>query len=137
MRRSHIFCRCAKEIPYRALLQIITSYRVLLQKSSRMQTPFLSAIRTGHSVLDCSCANVISFYMCKRAKEPCKRWTSAKQHCKSSFWHTAKNDDVCTSPKEMTFACNVVDYAHREVGGWGRDPKKCTGRDWGMGSSTI
>jgi len=22
-----------------------------------------------------------------------------------------------------------------EVGGWGRDPKKCTGRDWGMGSS--
>jgi len=29
---------------------------------------------------------------------------------------------------------NEVD---REVGGWGRDPKKCTGRDWGMGSSTI
>jgi len=24
-----------------------------------------------------------------------------------------------------------------EVGGWGRDPKKCTRRDWGMGSSTI
>jgi len=28
-------------------------------------------------------------------------------------------------------------YMRREVGGWGRDPKKCTGRDWGMGSSTI
>jgi len=28
-------------------------------------------------------------------------------------------------------------YVRREVGGWGRDPKKCTGRDWGMGSSTI
>jgi len=25
----------------------------------------------------------------------------------------------------------------REVGVWGRDPKKCTGRDWWMGSSTI
>jgi len=25
----------------------------------------------------------------------------------------------------------------REVGGWGRDPKKCTGSIWGMGSSTI
>ena len=25
----------------------------------------------------------------------------------------------------------------REVGGWVRDPKKCTGRNWGMGSSTI
>jgi len=24
-----------------------------------------------------------------------------------------------------------------EVGSWGRDPKKCTGRDWGMGSNTI
>jgi len=28
-------------------------------------------------------------------------------------------------------------HLHWEVGGWGRDPKKCTGRDWGMGSSTI
>jgi len=28
-------------------------------------------------------------------------------------------------------------YTSREVGGWGRDPKKCTGRDWGMWSSTI
>ena len=26
---------------------------------------------------------------------------------------------------------------YREVGAWCRDPKKCTGRDWGMGSSTI
>ena len=26
---------------------------------------------------------------------------------------------------------------YREVGGWGRDPKKCTGSIWGMGSSTI
>ena len=24
-----------------------------------------------------------------------------------------------------------------EVGGWGRDPKKCTGSIWGMGSNTI
>jgi len=27
--------------------------------------------------------------------------------------------------------------ARGEVGGWGRDPKKCTGRVWRMGSSTI
>ena len=33
----------------------------------------------------------------------------------------------------------VNDHIHwnGEVGGWGRDPKKCTGRGWGMGSSTI
>ena len=30
-----------------------------------------------------------------------------------------------------------VDVVLREVGGWGRDPKKCTGSIWGMGSSTI
>jgi len=30
-----------------------------------------------------------------------------------------------------------VNVSSGEVGGWGRDPKKCTGRDWGMGSSTI
>jgi len=30
-----------------------------------------------------------------------------------------------------------VNDSLREVGGWGRDPKKCTGRGWGMGSSTI
>ena len=28
-------------------------------------------------------------------------------------------------------------YVSWEVGGWGRDPKKCTGSIWGMGSSTI
>jgi len=33
----------------------------------------------------------------------------------------------------IVFACT----ASWEVAGWGRDPKKCTGRDWGMGSSTI
>jgi len=36
-----------------------------------------------------------------------------------------------------TIQCNTLWHSAREVGGWGRDPKKCTGRDWGMGSSTI
>ena len=35
----------------------------------------------------------------------------------------------CTGP--------VNEHRRREVGGWGRDPKKCTGSIWGMGSSTI
>ena len=38
--------------------------------------------------------------------------------------------------KMPLFSC-VRSHIVREVGGWGRDPKKCTGRDWGMGSSTI
>ena len=33
--------------------------------------------------------------------------------------------------------CSSENHSHGEVGDWGRDPKKCTGRDWGMGSSTI
>jgi len=39
----------------------------------------------------------------------------------------------------MCFVCEGVRRCalYGEVGGWGRDPKICTGRDWGMGSSTI
>jgi len=35
------------------------------------------------------------------------------------------------------FAELTVGRFRGEVGGWGRDTKKCTERDWGMGSSTI
>ena len=41
---------------------------------------------------------------------------------------------VCIPASTCLCVCYRV---AREVGGWGRDPKKCTGRDWGMGSSTI
>ena len=39
----------------------------------------------------------------------------------------------------FTHVSNIVLYCSEwwEVGGWGRDPKKCTGSIWGMGSSTI
>ena len=41
-----------------------------------------------------------------------------------------------SSPDNVTLSvCKLNVYG--EVGGWGRDPQKCTGRDWGMGSSTI
>jgi len=39
--------------------------------------------------------------------------------------------------KPIHIMYNLCVIIQREVGGWGRDPKKCTGRDWGMGSSTI
>ena len=45
---------------------------------------------------------------------------------------------VCCSELQSAAVLQCVIVYHRgEVGGWGRDPKKCTGRDWGMGSSTI
>ena len=53
-------------------------------------------------------------------------------------------EDRILSCRVTTESCFVVSLLFclsclscREVGGWGRDPKKCTGRDWGMGSSTI
>ena len=49
--------------------------------------------------------------------------------------------DSITSDVTQWLICDVTsawdDVCRREVGGWGRDPKICTGRDWGMGSSTI
>jgi len=54
--------------------------------------------------------------------------------CAQIEWVMAhKNERVC-------YVCmfdEMFDEMFGEVGGWGRDPKKCTGRDWGMGSSTI
>jgi len=50
--------------------------------------------------------------------------------------------DMCTYGRRhndvsVGLFCNRALVNSGEVGGWGRDPKKCTGRDWGMGSSTI
>ena len=46
-----------------------------------------------------------------------------------------------TSLSRQTRQCvdvlSPINESEREVGGWGRDPQKCTGRDWGMGPSTI
>jgi len=44
---------------------------------------------------------------------------------------------ACPSRQNYDRVSKIQLAAAREVGGWGRDPKKCTRRDWGMGSSTI
>ena len=44
---------------------------------------------------------------------------------------------VCSCIYLCTELSHASSHMTREVGGWGRDPKKYTGRDWGMGSSTI
>jgi len=45
-------------------------------------------------------------------------------------------DIICRVLDEFSMKGSAVVY-DGEVGGWGRDPKKCTGSIWGMGSSTI
>ena len=50
--------------------------------------------------------------------------------------HMTLSVNTCAPlPTHDSYTCAPL--SRREVGGWGRDPKKCTGRDWGMGSSTI
>ena len=63
------------------------------------------------------------------------------ERCPTSFCHISVKRDVQALSFERAFE-NVSEIVlksqqEREVGGWGRDPKKCTGRDWGMVSSTI
>ena len=64
---------------------------------------------------------------CKGAR--LKRLYSAKETY-NFIDPTNRSHPIC----EGTTDCVVI---LEEVGGWGRDPKNCTGRDWGMGSSTI
>ena len=51
-------------------------------------------------------------------------------HTPTTYTHT------CCRQWEITCSATCA-HVQREVGGWGLDPKKCTERDWGMGSSTI
>jgi len=44
---------------------------------------------------------------------------------------------VCAYAKFASDKIFSDKYYSGEVGGWGRDPKKCTGRVWGRGSSAI
>jgi len=53
-------------------------------------------------------------------------------HSKFSLQHTATH---CNT--RFSLGRERILLSRREVGGWGRDPKKCTGSIWGMGSSTI
>ena len=53
--------------------------------------------------------------------------------CSKSFSHKCL---VCFAVVS-SLANVVVCECRGEVGGWGRDPKKCRGSIWGMGSSTI
>ena len=62
------------------------------------------------------------------------------QKTKHTHTHTHTHTLVHTHPHSCTPTHSYIlthSYTIGEVGGWGRDPKKCTGRDWGMGSSAI
>ena len=94
----------------------------------------------------------------KFASETCVTWLALHTQCSrhhSPFALKYSFDEFSSThnfPLTPTISLNIADshlifpwqllcwwkgVERREVGGWGRDPKKCTGRDWGMGSSTI
>ena len=49
------------------------------------------------------------------------------------------NSCTCVTNLGVNKVITLINVEGRrgEVGGWGRDPKICMGRHWGMGSSTI
>jgi len=51
------------------------------------------------------------------------------------FWRMYSSEECVENV--YTVRARRVKAVPQEVGGWGRDPKKSTGRDWGMGSSNI
>ena len=98
--------------------QIWTSHVAQLQESCRTCERFMSHI-----------------WMCRitHMNESCRTYEWVKPRLEISHI-TLKSSQVT----QMKRPCRTNQRApHREVGGWGRDPKKCTGRGWGMGSSTI
>ena len=55
----------------------------------------------------------------------------------SSYMSSVRNGMVHPSHHSPLHHSALIYPWMERWGGWGRDPKKCTGRDWGMGSSTI
>ena len=66
---------------------------------------------------------------------PTHKHTHAQTHRHPNIIIKACISEISKNPKNYKKHSGV--QQQREVEGWGGDPKKCTGRDWGMGSSTI
>ena len=62
---------------------------------------------------------------------------SAVSLCKRALSFLKRAISLCNELYVSEIQLAAIVHCRREVGDWGRDPKKCTGRGWGMGSSTI
>jgi len=62
------------------------------------------------------------------------KWHQCSVEQSACMW---RDSFICVTWLSHTRDMTYTNAWGWEVGGWGRDPKKCTGRDWGMGSSTI
>ena len=60
-----------------------------------------------------------------------------QRNCNTTATQPQHNHNTIVTHRANTIQTGLSRMIKGEVGGWGRDPKKCTGRDWGMGSSTI
>ena len=76
------------------------------------------------------CRKLVCRYPALMCKDTCTP-DPQKKNLKSQLWR-----DVTVEYCTLCYLLRKIGL-QGEVGGWGRDPKKCTGRDWGMGSSTI
>ena len=114
-------------------------------------TPPLLTILPSHSALDLSLNLSHSTPCCFALSRSFSLFCSFILSCSLSHTHAppliavlpttqqprppSRNSSTLSRSLSLSFTLSRI--LSREVGGWGRDPKKCTGRDWGMGSSTI
>ena len=66
-----------------------------------------------------------------------RKHAHAHTHHTTHNTHTHTHSYICIYIYICIHVYTYICYPIGEVGGWGRDPEKCTGRGWGMGSSTI
>ena len=139
-----------------SFIVLIANYRFLLQKSPIKETKLCFIGCDFYSLRDsfiqrASFIVLIANYRSLLQKSPIKETIKRGPHSLWDLWHgvsliqSVSPIDVGThllsepNPfRKPTFLLYIIlGVRLGEVGGWGRDPKICTGRDWGMGSSTI
>jgi len=87
---------------------------------------------TRHKLHVSTLSNLIPFTLFGKLIQP--RLHFCFPMCPRTMYMSHK---LCVYASQTTCMRWMSGRVQGEVGGWGRDPKKCTGRDWGMGSSTI
>ena len=98
-------------------------YLIVFQDCKSYRTKATEAFQWGYRFLK---NDEISSVPSMRVQIPEKRWDIVSE-CRCTY----------LIDTYISSCSRIARATEREVGGWGRDPKKCTGRDWGMGSSTI
>ena len=126
-------CISAKRAPYCPIPTKLEPYAIA-RIISRKQSPYISGKRALYFRQKSPVSPPKEPHVARSPINKSHAQLCFISHCRKDVARYLHNfrEKLLTFPQNKPYTC-----AYREVGGWGRDPKKCTGRDWGMGSSTI